>query len=200
MLRLAAVSGVAGALAGCGAPESDGGNGGGEPDDGEQPDTPAEDEETGEDNEAPNNESDDGQTEGEDDTDDGEDGGDDADGEDGNGTAADGVADADEIVLDGITAGWEGVEPAAIEGEENPTLVLTEGNEYDIVWENADGEPHNIEIWDEEEEVVDEYSTEILEEEGERQTLTIEATAEMAEYVCVVHPTTMRGAVEIDGG
>ncbi len=103
-------------------------------------------------------------------------------------------------MLDGFTAGWEGIEPAPIEGETNPTLVLTEGVEYDLVWENADGQPHNIEIHDGDGEVVGDYSTEIVEAEGERQTLTIEATAEMAEYVCVVHPTTMVGPIEIDSG
>lgn len=215
-LRLIAVSGAA-SLVGCGAPESgDGGDGAGpedgeepgddgEPEADEEPEVPAEEE--GEGNETEQQETDGGAEDGdggddegggEDDAGDGEDGG--GDGDDGDGGATDDWAEVDEIVLDGFTAGWEGIEPAPIEGETNPTLVLTEGVEYDLVWENADGQPHNIEIHDGDGEVVGDYSTEIVEAEGERQTLTIEATAEMAEYVCVVHPTTMVGPIEIDSG
>ncbi|WP_114576608.1 plastocyanin/azurin family copper-binding protein [Saliphagus sp. LR7] len=216
-LRLIAGSGAA-VLAGCGAPESgDDGNGAG-PEEGEEP---GDDEETGadEERETPteeDGESDDetqqegadggaegggGEESGNEDEEGASEGGEDgADGDDGTG---DGAAtgewtEGDEIVLDGFTAGWEGVEPAAIEGETNPALVLTGGAEYDLVWENADGQPHNIEIHDDDGEIVDDYSTEIVEEEGETQTLTIEATAEMAEYVCIVHPTTMVGPIEID--
>lgn len=197
-LRLIAGSGAA-ALAGCGAPESGDGaddagpeeeeesGDGGEPEADEEPETPTEDEEGEGDNETER-----GNDSGEDD----ENGG--GGGEDG--AATDEWAEVDEIVLDGITPGWEGVEPPAIEGETNPTLVLTEGAEYDLVWENADGQPHNIEIHDDSGEIVGEYTTEIIEEEGETQTLTIEATVEMAEYVCIVHPTTMIGPIEIGGG
>ena len=103
--------------------------------------------------------------------------------------------DVDEIVLEGWTAGWVGVEPAAIEAEENPTLVLVEGREYSITWENMDGQPHDIQLWDEDgAEIV---GTEIMDEEGETQTLDFEATAEMVEYICTVHPTTMVGDVEV---
>lgn len=104
-------------------------------------------------------------------------------------------ADVEEIVLDGETAAWIGVEPEPIADEENPTLGLTEGQEYDITWENVDGQPHNIQLLDENEEVLE--GTDIIEEQGETQTLTFEATAEMVEYICEVHPTTMVGAVEI---
>lgn len=215
-LRLIAVSGAA-SLVGCGAPESgDGGDGAGpedgeepgddgEPEADEEPEVPAEEEGEGDETEqqetdggAEDGDGGDDEGGGEDDAGDGEDGG--GDGDDGDGGATDDWAEVDEIVLDGFTAGWEGIEPAPIEGETNPTLVLTEGVEYDLVWENADGQPHNIEIHDGDGEVVGDYSTEIVEAEGERQTLTIEATAEMAEYVCVVHPTTMVGPIEIDSG
>ncbi|MFC4987547.1 cupredoxin domain-containing protein [Saliphagus infecundisoli] len=214
-LRLIAGSGAA-VLAGCGAPESgDDGDGAG-PEEGEEP---GDDEEPGADEERETPTEEDGESEDEteqQETDGGGEGGEEGgnedeegaseggeDGADGDDGTGDGAAtgewtEGDEIVLDGFTAGWEGVEPAAIEGETNPALVLTEGVEYDLVWENADGQPHNIEIHDGDGEIVDDYSTEIVEEEGETQTLTIEATAEMAEYVCIVHPTTMVGPIEID--
>ncbi|MFC7237563.1 plastocyanin/azurin family copper-binding protein [Saliphagus sp. GCM10025317] len=122
---------------------------------------------------------------------------------DDNETAAGGSSEwegVDEIVLDGVTEGWEGVEPAPIEGETNPTLILTEGQEYDITWENADGQPHNIVIWDDNDEVVEDYQTEIIEEEGETQTLTLQATSEMTQYVCEVHIGTMIGEIQVESG
>ena len=107
--------------------------------------------------------------------------------------------DVDEIVLSATTAGWEGVEPEVIAGEENPTLVLTEGAEYVLTWKNADGVPHNVELWDEHGEVVGEYETELLAEEGESQSLEFEATAELAEYVCELHDDWgKRGDLELD--
>ncbi|AXR77520.1 histone protein [Natrarchaeobaculum sulfurireducens] len=102
-----------------------------------------------------------------------------------------------EIVFEGLTEGWLGVEPEEIEGEENPTLALQEGEEYEMGWEEGDGSQHNIEIWDEDGEVVDDLQTEIEEEGGEDQFLEFEATDEMAQYVCEPHETTMIGDLEI---
>lgn len=100
-----------------------------------------------------------------------------------------------EIQLDGATSGWIGVTPASIEGETNPTLELEPGTTYTVVWENADGAPHNFVIeTDDGENLVE---TEIIEEEGETQTVEFEATEEMAEYYCEVHPNSMRGDVRI---
>lgn len=93
----------------------------------------------------------------------------------------------DEIVLSATTSSWEGLEPELIEGVENPTLVLTAGNEYVITWENADGQSHNLEVWDDDEAVVADYSTELMAEENETQSLEIVATEEMTEYTCEVH-------------
>lgn len=105
----------------------------------------------------------------------------------------------DEIVLNGYTSGWEGVEPEAITDDTNPTLVLTEGKEYVITWKNGDGVPHNIEIWDENEEIVKDYETELMEEEGETQSLEIEATETMSEYVCEIHSDwDQRGDIKIE--
>ncbi|WP_255171541.1 cupredoxin domain-containing protein [Natrononativus amylolyticus] len=110
-------------------------------------------------------------------------------------------ADVDEIVLSATTAGFEGVEPAFIDGVENPTLVLTAGKSYVITWKNADGRPHNIELWDEREAVVDGYETELLEEDGESQSLEFEAKTEMVEYACRLHVDWgKRGDIEILDG
>ena len=114
-------------------------------------------------------------------------------------TESDAWEDVDEIVLSATTAGWEGVEPEMIAGEENPTLVLTEGAEHVLTWKNADGVPHNIELWNERGEVVDEYETDLLAEEGEHQSLEFEATAELAEYVCELHDDWgKRGDLEVE--
>ncbi|OIB59065.1 hypothetical protein BBD46_06055 [Natrialba sp. SSL1] len=103
-----------------------------------------------------------------------------------------------EIMFDGLTEGWVGVEPEEIEDEENPTLILTEGDAYEITFENIDGAEHNIEIVDEDDEVVDEYETDTNSEEGETETLEIdEVTDEMAEYVCRPHQETMRGEIDV---
>ena len=103
--------------------------------------------------------------------------------------------DVDTIELDGYTAGWEGVSPAPIEGETNPTIVLFEGEEYDFTWYNQDGAGHNIEIWDEDEEVVGDYATDIVTDD--EQTLEgVVASSEMAYYRCDPH-AGMQGRIEI---
>lgn len=115
------------------------------------------------------------------------------------GDEGDGWEDVTEVVLSADTTGWEGVEPPAIAGEKNPTLVLTAGEEYTITWRNADGVPHNLEIRDEDEAVVGELETELMETEGETQSLAFEATEEMAEYSCSVHASwSKRGDIAIE--
>ena len=110
----------------------------------------------------------------------------------------DGWTAVDEVRLSADTTGWEGLEPPVIAGEMNPTLVLTEGREYTITWENADGVPHNIELWDDEEAIVGEYETELMEEEGETQSLSFEATPEMVEYTCSIHADwSKRGSIAV---
>ena len=103
-----------------------------------------------------------------------------------------------DIEFDAQTPGWVGTAPEEIEGEENPTLVLEEGEEYTIGWpEEGDGAQHNIEIRDEDGEVVDDYATEIVEEPGDDQVLEFTASEEMAQYVCEPHEGTMVGDFEI---
>ncbi|MFB6140869.1 MAG: PQQ-dependent sugar dehydrogenase [Halosimplex sp.] len=92
---------------------------------------------------------------------------------------------------------WMGRAPDAIADQENPTLELAAGTEYEVVWENLDGAPHNFTIQDADgNEIV---STETMSEEGATRSLTFTATQEMARYVCTVHPTTMVGDVEVSG-
>ena len=121
-----------------------------------------------------------------------DDGNGDDDGEEIDESAWEGV---DTIELNGYTAGWEGVSPSPIEGETNPTIVLFEGEEYDFTWYNQDGAGHNIEIWDEDEEVVGDYATDIVTDD--EQTLEgVVASSEMAYYRCDPH-AGMQGRIEI---
>ena len=106
-------------------------------------------------------------------------------------------AQEDETVLelDGDTPGWIGLSPEAIEGEENPTLELETGETYEVVWENVDGLPHNFAILSGDGEQL--VRSDVIEGEGETQTVEFEVTEEMAEYYCEIHPDTMRGDIEL---
>lgn len=97
--------------------------------------------------------------------------------------------------LGGRTSAWIGRVPQSIDGEENPSLPLTPGTEYTLVWRNLDGATHNFAILDGDGNVV--HRTEFMSEEGDTQTTTFTASEQMEEYLCQVHPTTMRGEVEI---
>jgi plastocyanin len=101
------------------------------------------------------------------------------------------------IVLEALTEGWVGVEPEEITDEENPTLTLQDGESYEIGWEEGDGASHNIELVDENDEVIEDYETEEATEGGDDQFIEFDATDEIVEYVCRVHPETMRGEIEI---
>ena len=102
-----------------------------------------------------------------------------------------------EMVFEGWTAGWEGVEPDAVAGEQNPTIALQEGETYTFTWTNEDGGRHNIEIRDGDDEVVGDYQTEIIEEQGADQSLEFEVEEGMVYYVCEPHESTMRGEIEV---
>ncbi|NGM69746.1 hypothetical protein G6M89_12125 [Natronolimnobius sp. AArcel1] len=106
-------------------------------------------------------------------------------------------ADVTEITLEPQTAGWIGVEPTHIEGVENPDLVLEEGREYTIAQEGGDGAMHDLQLWDEDEAVVDDYATELIDDPDARQELSVTATEELAAYVCEPHEMTMRGEIEV---
>ena len=101
--------------------------------------------------------------------------------------------DVDEIYLEGYMRGFYGVEPDLIADIRNPAILLFEGNDYEITWENGDGGTHNIAVRDANREVVGDYSTRNMRERGGTQTLAFEATSEMHEYVCEPHPNSMVG-------
>ncbi|WP_276253152.1 CHRD domain-containing protein [Halomontanus rarus] len=84
---------------------------------------------------------------------------------------------------------------AEIDGETNPTLQLRAGEIYTITWTNVDGAPHSLLIADAAGSVIE--STEIVEEEGQTQSLEFEATEDMNTYYCEVHPDSMRGEIAI---
>ncbi len=106
--------------------------------------------------------------------------------------------DIDEFSFEGVIEAWIGIEPDVIEGDENPTLTLIEGEEYDFRWVNGDGALHNLEIWDEDDEVVDDYVSDDVDEEGEETTLEgVVASEEMTTYVCQYHQTTQIGDLEV---
>ncbi|MFP9190695.1 cupredoxin domain-containing protein [Natronosalvus vescus] len=104
--------------------------------------------------------------------------------------------DVSEIELDGQVEQWTGVSPDPIDGVENPTLVLFDGNEYELTWYNQDGQEHNIAFVDDGGDIV--VDTEWTDDD--EQSLTFEATEEMVEYHCEPHQTSMVGDVEVHTG
>lgn len=95
--------------------------------------------------------------------------------------------DVDEIRLEGHTNGWIGKTPALIEEVRNPTLLFFEGEEYELTWENRDGLRHNFELRNENNVVVDGYSTGFVSHRGETQTLKFRATNAMSISISVRH-------------
>lgn len=124
-------------------------------------------------------------------------GGPDDDGNGGDGSEVE-IDPGTDIEFSAQTSHWEGLAPSSIEGAENPTLVLQEGEDYTIGWTEGDGGGHNIEIRNENDAVVDDLSTEVVSEPGGDQILAITASSEMAQYVCDPHETTMRGNLQIE--
>jgi len=108
--------------------------------------------------------------------------------------ATDAETQAETFRLESALAGWQGVAPASIEGEENPTLSLTPGEEYEVVWENADGVGHNLYVEDGNGEAV--ANTETVGEEGATRSVTFTATERVATYRCRIHGS-MTGDVQV---
>lgn len=98
-----------------------------------------------------------------------------------------------DIELEGRVEGWQGIAPDDIEGEENPTLTLVEGEDYVLEWTNGDGQPHNFVVETEEDEDV--FATDLLTTGS--QTVEFTASEEMSEYYCQPHAGSMRGDVEL---
>ncbi|WP_235847785.1 plastocyanin/azurin family copper-binding protein [Natronorubrum thiooxidans] len=101
------------------------------------------------------------------------------------------------IVLYAETAGWEGESPDSIMGTSNPTLVLIDGKNYTIGWNEGDGAMHNLEIRDAEGNVGYGLKTDLSSEGGDDQFLEFTANAAMDHYVCQPHSTTMVGDIQI---
>lgn len=128
------------------------------------------------------------------------DGGDGSDGSSGDGSDG-GDGSGNEILFAGESMSWVGKQPSEIQGESNPTITLTAGETYSIGWDEGDGQEHKFEIWDENGTVVGGYETPAATEPGPDQIMEIEASSEMAEYVCNPHASMgMRGTIEIEGG
>ncbi|MFA9416223.1 twin-arginine translocation signal domain-containing protein [Natrinema sp. HArc-T2] len=105
------------------------------------------------------------------------------------------------IEFDGQTGGWEGLSPSSIEGATNPTLVLTEGETYEMGWTTGDGAQHNIEIRNDSGDVVNDLKTEgTSSQEPEDQWLEFEASSDMTTYICEFHTTTMVGELQVESG
>ncbi|AGB31046.1 blue copper domain protein [Natrinema pellirubrum DSM 15624] len=126
-------------------------------------------------------------------------------GDDGNGNGNGGgggetIEPGTQIEFDGQTAGWVGIAPDSIADEENPTITLQEGETYEMGWTTGDGAEHNIAIYDENDEVVDDLATERVTEPGDDQWLEFEASSEMVTYICEVHPTSMVADIEVESG
>ncbi|RDZ40143.1 glycosyl hydrolase [Haloferax sp. Atlit-19N] len=93
--------------------------------------------------------------------------------------------------------GWTGVSPSGIADATNPTLTLEAGGEYTVTWTNRNGAPHNFEVVNGDDTVVNDISTSYLATQGESQSVTFTVTDSMAEYVCRAHSFRMRGTIEI---
>ncbi|QFU83121.1 cupredoxin domain-containing protein [Natronorubrum aibiense] len=117
----------------------------------------------------------------------------------GNGGGDEDWASVEEFYFDGQVSHWGAIEPAFIEGEENPTITLIEGQEYTFRWMNNDGQTHNFEIRDENDEVIDDYQSEDLSQEGEETTLEgVVAAPEMVTYICQYHEATQVGDINVE--
>ena len=97
----------------------------------------------------------------------------------------------------GEVEAWQARAPSAIEGEQNPTLELEAGQQYEVVWENLDGQPHDFTIQNDG--GTNLAGTDLVQQQGETASFTFTATPEMTQYICTVHPTTMVGDIEVAG-
>lgn len=94
------------------------------------------------------------------------------------------------------------INSSEIEGENNPTLLLEEGEDYTIEWINADGVNHDLQIWDESDDLVDDLATDSIdaERERERESDSLEFTADpdMTTYVCEYHSSNQVGDLVVE--
>ena len=90
---------------------------------------------------------------------------------------------------------WVGVGPEGFSEQENPSLTLEEGQEYEILWENRDGNRHQFAIVDADGEEL--ASTEPAETHGRVRSMVITARSEMSRYRCLFHTDAEEGEIEI---
>jgi hypothetical protein len=93
--------------------------------------------------------------------------------------------------------GWAGQSPSSIEGATNPTLSMTPGETYEVIYENLDGITHDFQILDAEGSVLVDGGD--VSSSGDTNSVQFTASAEMAEYRCRYHPSSMVGTVETGG-
>lgn len=112
-------------------------------------------------------------------------------------SAGEAGAQAETYRFGGEVRAWHGREPEAIADAENPTLELEAGEQYEVVWENMDGAPHDFTIQNADGGVLEQ--SEETAEEGATASLTFTARPSMAQYICTIHPSTMVGDIEVTG-
>lgn len=108
------------------------------------------------------------------------------------------IAPEDEIVLEGYVSHWVGIEPDPIADVRNPTLVLEAGESYTMEWINSGDMIHDLAIWDDDGEVVDDLITDEVGADGEGDTLEFTADPEMANYVCTLHSSDQIGHLVVE--
>ncbi|SEP03208.1 Copper binding protein, plastocyanin/azurin family [Halogranum amylolyticum] len=100
-----------------------------------------------------------------------------------------------DILLGGMVKAWVGQKPTRVDGQNNPTLQLTAGTEYTLIWGNLDGAEHELIIEDANGEEL--AATESASQQGATRSITFTASQKMAEYYCEYHPQSMRGTIEV---
>ena len=101
------------------------------------------------------------------------------------------------VSFEGYSSHWEGV-GGDIDGVNNPTLVLEDGGEYTFEWTNGDGILHDMQIWDADDNVVDDLISDEEDTEGETVSLDFTASSDMAYYVCSYHSTQQIGELRVE--
>ncbi len=104
-------------------------------------------------------------------------------------------ADRTTIVLGARRDYWLGLQPRAIEGQQNPTLRLGEGDRYRVVWVNLDGARHRFRLLDADDNVVSQ--TEESAQQGATRATRFRAREGLTSYECEFHPDEMRATVEL---
>jgi plastocyanin len=102
-----------------------------------------------------------------------------------------------DIGLEATSDGWVGLAPSEIEGETNPTIQMTEGEEYDIgIARSVSRDDLSLSIVDEDGNTIE--STQVLNDHGPTHTITVEATTEMVGYLADAEPETFSGNIEVE--